>query len=80
MRPPYDGPGPGTYSMMPDYHQTMMQVELAVRHGMREVGTVNVRHGVMETALVAYLLGKGFDYYQAVRIVESWERNETFPM
>lgn len=80
MRPPYEGPGPGMYSMMPDYNHVMMQVMPAVRHSMKEARTVNVKHAVTEAALIAYLIGKGLDYYQAVRIVESWEQHEGFPM
>lgn len=80
MRPPYEGPGPGLPPLIPDYNRTIMQVMPAVRHSLREARPVSVKHAVTEAALIAYLIGKGYDYYQAVRIVESWERHEGFPM
>lgn len=80
MRPPYEGPGPGIPPMMPDYNRAMMQIMPAVDHSLREVRPVSMKHAVTEAALIAYLIGKGYNHYQAVRIVESWERNEGFPM
>lgn len=65
---------------MPDYNRAIAQVMPAIRHSLREIRPVGVKHAVTEAALIAYLIGKGYDFYQAVRIVESWERNETFPM
>lgn len=29
--------------------------------------------------MVSYLMGMGFDYYTALEVVESWERDEKFP-
>jgi hypothetical protein len=65
---------------MPDYNRTIMYVMPVIRHSLREIRPVGVKHAVTEAALLSYLIGKGHDYYQAVRIVESWERNESFPM
>ena len=65
---------------MPDYHSSLMYVMPVIRHSLREVKPVGVKHAVTEAALISYLIGKGYDYYQAVRIVEFWERNESFPM
>lgn len=80
MRPPYEGPGPGIPPMMPDYNRAIMQVMPAVRHSLREARPVSVKHAVTEAALIAYLVGRGYDQNTAVRIVEYWERNECFPM
>jgi hypothetical protein len=80
MKPPYERPDPGMPPIMPDYNRAIMQVMPAVRHGLREVRPVSMKHAVTEAALIAYLIGRGYDHHQAVRIVESWERNESFPM
>lgn len=77
---PYEGTDPCIPSMIPDYNRAMMQVMPAVRHSLREAGSVSAKHAVTEAALIAYLIGRGYDYYQGVRIVESWERREGFPM
>lgn len=66
--------------MMPDYNRAIMQIMPAVRHSLREARPVSVKHAATEAALIAYLIGKGYDYYQAIRTVEFWERNESFPM
>jgi hypothetical protein len=69
----------GMPPMMPDYQRTIMLVMPAVRHSLREARPVSVKHSVTEAALIAYLIGRGYDYHQAVRIVESWECYESFP-
>lgn len=65
---------------MPDYNRTIMNIMPVVRHSQREVRPVGIKHALTEAALMAYLVGQGYDFYQAVRIVEFWERNESFPM
>lgn len=80
MMPPYQGPGYGIPHTMPDYNRAMMHVMPVIRHSLREIKPVGVKHAITEASLIAYLIGKGYDFYQAVRIVESWERNESFPM
>jgi hypothetical protein len=80
MRPPYGEPNPSMAPVMPDYRRTLMLVMPAIRHGLRETRPVSVKHAVTEAALVAYLLGQGYDFHQALRIVEYWERYESFPM
>lgn len=80
MMPPYNVPGQGMPHTMPDYNRAIMHVMPAVRHTLREVRPVGIKHAVTEASLISYLIGKGYDYYHAVRIVEFWERNESFPM
>lgn len=80
MIPPYHGPGQGIPRIIPEYNHAIMHVMPVVRHSMREAGVTGMKHAVTEAALTAYLLGKGYDFHQAVRIVEFWERNESFPM
>ncbi|WP_425058677.1 hypothetical protein [Sporomusa carbonis] len=53
-----------------------LQVEPAIRHGLKELETTNPRHAMTELALMAYLMGMGFDYRTARTIVESWETDE----
>jgi hypothetical protein len=60
--------------MIPDYNRAIMQVMPAVRHSLREARPVSVKHAVTEAALIAYLIGKGYDFYQAVRIVEKFTK------
>lgn len=70
----------GHSGMMPDYRRTLACVMPAVKEGLKEVQAVGVKHAVTEAALTAYLMGMGYPYQHAIRLVESWERNETFPM
>jgi len=72
--------GMGMPPVMPDYNNSIMLVMPAVGHSLREAGPVNVKHAVTEAALIAYLIGRGYNYQQAICIVESWERCESFPM
>ncbi|SDE64855.1 hypothetical protein [Sporomusa acidovorans] len=55
----------------------LLQVEPAIRHGIEELAETNPRHALTELALIAYLMGMGFDYPTAIVIVESWERDDT---
>lgn len=80
MRPPFGDLNPGMPPIMPDYNRALMMVMPAIRHSLREAGPVSVNHAVTEAALIAYLIGRGYDYSQALRIVEHWERFESFPM
>lgn len=54
----------------------LLQVQPAVRHGLKELTADNSRHVIIEVALVSYLMGMGFDYRTAQAIVESWETDE----
>lgn len=55
----------------------LVQVEPAIRHGLRELEDTCPRHAMTELALITYLMGMGFDYRTAKAIVESWESDET---
>jgi len=80
MRPPYGDSILGMSPMMPDYNRALMLIMPAIRHSLREARPVSVKHAVTEAALTAYLIGRGYDFGQALRIVEHWERYESFPM
>jgi hypothetical protein len=54
----------------------LLQVEPAIRHGIAELVESNPRHTLTELALIAYLMGMGFDYPTAKVIVESWEKDD----
>ncbi|CCQ96085.1 hypothetical protein CULT_360022 [[Clostridium] ultunense Esp] len=52
----------------------MMVVRPAVKHGLQGMErSINPRKTLNETAMIAYLLGAGFDYRSAEYLVESWE-------
>lgn len=63
--------------VMPRMHpyNFLLQLQPAVRHSQRAVRT-HPRHALTELALVAYLMGMGFDHKAARAIVESWETDE----
>lgn len=50
-----------------------------VQHGVFEKDYTSVSHAMYETAAAAFLMGRGYDFFTARRIVESWEINESFP-
>lgn len=54
-------------------------LEDLVEYGMKEGRRVRRSHAMMQVALIAYLMGMGFDYDTAHMIVESWEKDEMFP-
>ncbi|MFP4662393.1 MAG: hypothetical protein ACLFPF_09390 [Halanaerobiales bacterium] len=45
----------------------------AIEHGIKEAGQTNIRHAMTEVAMVAYLMGMGFNYNTAYSIVDFWE-------
>ncbi len=57
----------------------LMTVYPAVRHGLHEMPYTSPAHALYEAAALAFLMGRGFDFYTARNIVESWEINESFP-
>lgn len=79
MYPVHDQPGayPQMQSLNPQFY--LNRVRPLVRYGLREAQYTGIRHAVTEVALIAYLLGAGYDFNTAYRIVESWEVDETFP-
>ncbi|KNF08945.1 hypothetical protein CLPU_5c02520 [Gottschalkia purinilytica] len=69
------------YPYMPvmDPRYFLMQVRPAVRHGLDESKVTSIRHAMTQVALISYLMGMGYDYYDALMLVESWEIDEMFP-
>lgn len=72
------------YPMMPPMAITtpqyfLQRIRPLVRYGLREAQQTNLRHAMTEVALIAYLMGMGYDFSTAHRLVESWEINEKFP-
>lgn len=65
------------YMMDPRY--LVHYVRPAVRHGLEEMPATGPRHAMTQVALIAYLMGMGYDYHTALIIVESWEVNERLP-
>lgn len=54
--------------------QTLSAIRPAVRHGLREAQHVGYQHALREAVAIGYLMGRGYDFNTAWRIVESWER------
>lgn len=65
--------------MMMSPHYLLPQVRPLVRYGLWEMRVTSPQHAMTEVALIAYLMGMGYPFQIAHRIVESWEINEVFP-
>lgn len=50
-----------------------------VKYGLYEMKYTSVAHSMYEVTAISYLMGRGYDFSSARRIVESWEVNESFP-
>jgi hypothetical protein len=50
-----------------------------VEYGLKEAKRFGHKHAMMEVALIAYLIGRGYDEQTAHQKVEKLEINETFP-
>jgi len=55
------------------------QVQPVIRHVLTEMRLTSPEHAVTQGTYIAYLMGRGYDYPSALRIVESWETYETLP-
>jgi hypothetical protein len=64
---------------MPIRNHVFSAVQPVVQHGLMEAGRTSVNHAMYEVAAISYLMGRGYDYHTAHRIVESWETGEAFP-
>lgn len=78
------GMGPGMsqgigwmYPMLNPYNY-IMRVRPVVDRGIKESEKSSMKHAMTEVALISYLMGMGYDYSTAHRLVESWEINEMF--
>lgn len=56
----------------------ILQSRPLVDYGLRELAATNPRHAMTEVAIIAYLMGMGFEFRTARAIAESWEEDETF--
>ncbi|MBW5446697.1 hypothetical protein GE107_11555 [Cohnella sp. CFH 77786] len=54
-------------------------VSPVVRYGLWEMQYTSVTHAMLEVSAITYLMGRGYDFPTARRIVESWEVHESFP-
>lgn len=66
------------------YGQTLRDVVLStiqpvVTYGLYEMKYTSVTHSMFEISAISYLMGRGYDFPSARRIVESWEVGESFP-
>jgi hypothetical protein len=64
---------------MPIRNQVLCAVQPVVHYGLREAERTSIDHAMFEVAAITYLMGRGYDYYTAHRLVESWETGEAFP-
>lgn len=85
MNPCYDPMRPQWQYQMPWMYRSLEPrflvacVRPLVDYGLEEAQVTSERHAMFEVTLIAYLMGMGYDYYTAHRIVESWEVDEIFP-
>lgn len=54
--------------------QVLTTVNPVVSHGIREAQHTGYQHALTEAVAIAYLMGKGYDYHTAWKVVESWWR------
>jgi hypothetical protein len=55
------------------------QVQPVIQHVLGEMPHTSPEHAVTQGVYISYLMGRGYDYPSALRIVESWEIYETLP-
>ena len=60
-------------------NQVLAAVQPVVMYGLYEMQKTSVQHAMFEVAAITYLMGRGYDYLTAHRIVETWEVGEAFP-
>lgn len=57
----------------------LSSVEPVVGHGLYEMALTSPSHAMFEVAATSFLMGRGYDFRTALRLVESWEVSESFP-
>lgn len=83
-RKEYNDPNLGTggnplYTMPPGY-SVLHAISPVVYHGIIEHSAgLSLRHVLYQTNAIAFLMGRGIPFPQALYIVESWEQYERFP-
>lgn len=60
--------------------QTLLIINPAVAHGLREAAHLGFQHALTEAVAIGYLLGRGYDYNTAWKTVESWWRPPGTPL
>lgn len=61
-----------------DRDYVLRMIMPAVNHSLYEAPKTSVHHAIYEAAAISYLMGRGYDFHTARRIVESWEMGEAF--
>ncbi|WP_105614355.1 hypothetical protein [Vallitalea okinawensis] len=56
----------------------LSQLQPVVDYGLQESNDSGLCQGMMEVAIVAYLMGRGYDCETAQDIIKFWEKNEVF--
>ncbi|WNQ09427.1 hypothetical protein MJA45_17540 [Paenibacillus aurantius] len=64
---------------MPLRRQVLSAVRPVVGYGLHELPLTSPAHAMYEVAAISYLMGMGYSYADAHRVVESWEVGEAFP-
>ncbi|AXI08115.1 hypothetical protein CV093_03755 [Oceanobacillus sp. 143] len=60
--------------------QTLTIINPAVSHGLREAQHLGFQHALTEAVAIGYLMGRGYGYHTAWRMVESWWRPHGTPL
>lgn len=63
---------------MPEYRAVRKEIAPLIDYGVYEATEYGVKHAIEEVAMIAYLVGKGYDVDYAHAVVESWEDDEEF--
>lgn len=62
-----------------DRNFVLSMIMPAVQHAMYELPQTSAAHVIYEASAMSFLMGRGYDFYTAKAIVESWEIDEAFP-
>jgi hypothetical protein len=68
---------PSSYNLQ---QQTLTVIGPAVSHGLREAQHLGYQHALTEAVAIGYLMGRGYDYNKALKMVESWWRPPGTPI
>jgi hypothetical protein len=64
---------------MTEVYRHVMMLKPLVQYSLKEGKKTGTKHATLEVVLIAYLMGKGYDYERAHAMVEEWEIDEKFP-
>lgn len=76
---PYPMQSMYSYGAMNSPYYYLTRISPLVEYGLKEGEYASQKHAMTEVALIAYLMGMGYNMQSARRIVESWEIDEEFP-